>query len=146
MRCRDVMLNLVYTCPENDSVLECARKMRDEKIGFIPVTAADGQLVGVLTDRDIAVRVVAENKPLTTPVRQVMSVGGLVTCTPDDDLLFLEKRMASEKKSRAVVLEKGRLVGVISLSDIARRETSIRRTGALLRDVTQRESVAIARP
>jgi CBS domain-containing protein len=146
MRCRDVMLNLVYTCPENGSVLECARKMRDEKIGFIPVTSADGKLVGVLTDRDITVRVVAENKPFTIPVKEVMSIGELVTCTPDDDLVFLEKRMASEKKSRAVVLEKGQLVGVISLSDIARAETSARRTGALLRDVTQRESVAIARP
>ncbi len=146
MRCKDVMLNLVYTCPENGSVLECARKMRDEKIGFVPVISKEGKLIGVVTDRDLAIRVVAENKPLTTPVREVMSVGELVTCTPDDDLVFLEKRMSSEKKSRAVVLDRGELVGVISLSDIARAETSARRTGNLLKDVATRESVAIARP
>jgi len=146
MRCKDVMLNLVYTCPENGSVLECARKMRDEKIGFVPVISHEGKVIGVVTDRDLAIRVLAENKPPTLPVREIMSVGELVTCTPEDDLLFLEKRMSSEKKSRAVVLDKGELVGVISLSDIARAETSARRTGNLLKDVSTRESVAIARP
>jgi CBS domain-containing protein len=147
MQCREVMLTLVYTCRENDPVSQPARLMRDEHIGFVPVIDERGAVKGVITDRDLAVRVLAEDKPASTRVSEVMSVGGLLTCHADEDLHVLETRMAQQKKGRALVLDdQGHLAGVISLSDIAQAETSAQRSGALLRSVTHRESVAIARP
>ena len=147
MLCRDVMLTLVFRCHEDMSAAACAQTMRDENIGFMPVVNGKGDLIGVVTDRDLALRVVAAGKPASTPVREVMSPGPIVTCEPDDNLRVLEQRMAEAKRSRALVLSRqGALLGVISLSDIAQAERSASRTGRLMRDVSRRESAMIARP
>jgi CBS domain-containing protein len=146
MQCKDVMLTLVYNCREETTALECAQRMRDERVGFMPVLNGEGAVVGVVTDRDLVLRVIAADKPLTTPLRQVMSPGPFLTCAPEDDLRDLEAKMARTKKARALVRDNEKLVGVISLSDIAQFERSLRRTGKLMREVTHRESAAILRP
>jgi hypothetical protein len=75
-----------------------------------------------------------------------LSPGPLLTCNPEDPLELLEQHMGAQRKGRAVVVDKSRKpVGVISLSDIARVERSAVRTSRLLREVTARESVALAR-
>jgi CBS domain-containing protein len=147
MLCKDVMLTLVFQCMRDTSAEACAQVMRDEHLGFLPVIDANGALIGVVTDRDLAVRVMAARKPGTTPVGEIMSSGPFLVCQPDDDLRSLERRMAEAKKSRAVVCNAlGAVVGIISLSDIAQSERSASRTGQLLREVTHRESAVIARP
>src|SRR6185369_7403185 len=145
MRCKDVMAMLVFRCREADPVQKVARLMLEEQIGFVPVTDETGHLVGVVTDRDLALRVLAEDKPAQTPVLSVMTVGGLLTCHPDDDLRALSRRMAEEKKGRAVVVEHGKVVGVISAADVAVAEGSRGRAGALMRALSRRESASIAR-
>ena len=75
MKCEDVMLTLVFKCDEGSTVAECAQLMRDEQLGFVPVLDAQLTVVGVVTDRDIAVRVVAEGREFSTPVSEVMSTG-----------------------------------------------------------------------
>ncbi|MFZ5441141.1 MAG: CBS domain-containing protein [Myxococcota bacterium] len=146
MKCRDVMLTLVYRCLEDTSVAECARIMRDEHLGFLPVVDVEGSVLGVVTDRDLAVRVLAERLPPTTRVSEVMSTGPFLTCAPDDDLRELEKRMSDEKKGRVMVQDdNGTLLGVISLSDIAQHESSAVRMARLFQAVTRRESVSLAR-
>ena len=147
MNCRDVMLTLVYQCTGDTPVATCARMMREEAIGFLPVVDALGGVVGVVTDRDLVVRVLADQKSPTTPVGDVMSPGPFVTCRPDEPLRSLEQRMANAKKSRALVQDKnGALLGIISLSDIAQVEPSAIRTGTLMREVARRESALVARP
>lgn len=145
MKCKDVMLTLIFKCDEATTISEAAQVMRDEQLGFLPVL--DGlQVVGVVTDRDIVVRVVAERRSIDGPVSAIMSTGPFLTCGPDDDLHELEQRMAQTKKARALVkAEDGSLLGIISLSDIAQSERSAARTGKLLRDITRRESVALVR-
>jgi len=97
-----------------------------------------------VTDRDLAVRLVAEGLPLSTPVRQVMSPGPLLTVKPEDDLRRLEELMSAQKKGRAVVLDqRGKVVGVVSLADVAGAETNEKRAARVFRDVTARESVQI---
>ncbi len=146
MKCEDVMLTLVFKCDESSTVAECAQLMRDEQLGFVPVLDAQLNVVGVVTDRDLAVRVLAEQLELSTPVSEVMSTGPFLSCGPDDDLHELELRMAHEKKTRALVkASDGSLLGVISLSDIAQCERSAARTGKLLKEVTRRESVSLVR-
>lgn len=144
MKCKDVMLTLVFKCDLNSTITECAQLMRDEHLGFVPILDEKRKVVGVVTDRDIAIRVVAEQRDPTQAVSSIMSTAPFLTCKADDDLHELEERMAKTKKSRALVkANDGSLLGVISLSDIAQRERSATRTGKLLRDVTRRESVSI---
>ena len=146
MKCKDVMLSHVYKCRETDTAGKCARIMRDEKIGFVPIVDKDDKLVGVITDRDLVVRLLASSQSSLTSVGKVMTVGELVTCRPDEDLRALEARMSKLKKSRALVTDaEGKCVGVVSLSDIAQTEEA-GRAGTLLNQITHRESVQIARP
>lgn len=144
MRCKDVMTTLVFRCHEGDPVHKAARLMLEEEVGFIPITTASGRLAGVITDRDLALRVLAEGKPADTPVGSVMSLDGLLTCRPDDDLRAVTYRMESERKGRVVVVEDGQVVGVISAADVAFTEGA-RRAGSLMRALARRESASLAR-
>jgi CBS domain-containing protein len=144
MRCKDVMTTLVFRCHEDDPVQKAARLMLEEEVGFIPITNASGRLAGVVTDRDLALRVLAEGRPADTPVCSVMSLDGLLTCRPDDDLVAVVHRMETERKSRAVVVESGQVVGVISATDIA-LTGGTRRAGSLMRALARRESTRLAR-
>ena len=138
MRCSEVMLSHVFTCRKGEPARKCAEVMRDERVGFVPVVDGDGKALGIVTDRDIALRLVAAGRGPETPVEQLMS-SGLLSCRPDDELSDVEARMAKDKKSRALVLdEEGRCAGVISLSDIALVDAPDH-VGKLLREVTQRE-------
>ncbi|MHB8878983.1 MAG: CBS domain-containing protein [Myxococcaceae bacterium] len=140
MLCRDLKLRPVYTCGENDPVERCARTMREENIGLLPVVNAENEVLGVLTDRDLALRIVAEGKSPTARAAEAMTSGPLFTCGLDEEIRSVEARMAHEQKSRAVMLDaQGRCIGVVSLSDIAAAEEQAR-TGQLYYDVTRRES------
>jgi CBS domain-containing protein len=123
----------------DDTVRTAAAKMRDGNIGFLPVLDDVEQLVGVVTDRDLAIRVLAEALPPETLAAEVMTVD-VVTCNPDDDVLRAERLMRVNQKGRlAVVDDADRLVGVISLADIAQYDEA-GRTGTVLGDITEREA------
>jgi CBS domain-containing protein len=139
------MKRAVSRCHEADTVTECARMMREQNIGFVPVVDADEQVVGVVTDRDLALRVLAEGKAGPTLVSEVMTRDVRV-CHPEDRIQAAERRMAETRKSRLVVVdESGRCLGVISLSDVAQVE-SRRRAGGVLQAITTREAPPPARP
>jgi CBS domain-containing protein len=141
MLCSEVMKKDVARCAETLSVQACARMMRDNNVGFLPVVDEEDQVVGIVTDRDLAVRVLAEGILETTPVGTVMTRDVRV-CHPDDELTAAEWKMAATRKSRLVVIdEEGRCVGVISLSDVAQAD-SRSRAGTVLREVTTREAPA----
>lgn len=76
MKRKDVMLTLIFKCDENATVAECAQLMRDEQLGFVPILAGDKAVIGVVTDRDIAVRVVAEGRGFATPVKAIRCAHG----------------------------------------------------------------------
>ncbi len=122
-----------------DTVEEAAVLMRDENIGFLPVCDQSMKVLGTLTDRDIAIRLVAAKKPASTFVEDVMT-REVVACRPEDDIRDAERVMAKNHKSRILsVDEGGRLIGVISLSDIAQHERG-RRASDTLREVSEREA------
>jgi CBS domain-containing protein len=115
--------------------------MRDQNVGFLPVCEQRTKPVGTITDRDIAIRVVAEDKPNTTPVDQVMT-SEVISARPDDDLQTAQELMAKHHKSRIMCVDdRGMLVGVISLSDIAQHEDQ-GRASRTLREVSEREARA----
>ncbi len=117
---RDVMTANPTTIEADDAVVRAARMMRDEDVGIAPVVEA-GRLVGTVTDRDIAIRVVAEGRdPETTAVREVASTE-VVTIDPQQELAEGVRLMAEHQVRRLPVVEEdGRLVGIVAQADVAR--------------------------
>ena len=122
MKIQDVMTRDPSCVTPDTPAREAARLMKDEDIGIVPVVDGDGrQLVGVVTDRDIALRVVAEGRESDTRVRDVMSRDTLATCRPDGDLNEVMDLMAQEQVRRVpIVDDRGSLVGIVSQADVVR--------------------------
>ena len=140
MRCKDVMKTNVQCATLTDTVQSAARTMRDRNIGFLPVRGADGRVVGTITDRDIAVRVAIEDRSAAGCQVSDFMTREVVSCLFGDDLARAEELMATHKKSRVVVVDdQGELCGVISLSDIAERDSTTR-AAVTLRQVATREA------
>jgi CBS domain-containing protein len=116
---REVMTPAPETVQADRTAAEAARKMKEADAGMIPVMT-NGDLLGTVTDRDIALRVVAEGKdPQATPVEEIASTD-VVTVGPDDDLDAALEMMAKHQVRRLPVVEDGRLIGIIAQADVAR--------------------------
>jgi CBS domain-containing protein len=120
MRCQDLMRRPVETCHDYESVQVAARLMAEADIGFLPVCDEDERLVGVITDRDIAVRLVADDRTASdTRVGDIMT-HEIVACRPGDEVDHAQALMARHKKMRVVVVENGVLQGIVSFHDIVK--------------------------
>jgi alkylation response protein AidB-like acyl-CoA dehydrogenase/CBS domain-containing protein len=141
MKCSKLMKTDVECCPQEENVEAAAERMRRRNVGFLPVCSQDGSIVGTITDRDLAIRVLAEHRSAgTTAVAEVMS-RELVCCSPDDELDVAESLMSKHKKSRIVCADdRKHPVGVISLSDIARVEEAAKLSG-ILESIASREAL-----
>jgi CBS domain-containing protein len=116
-------------------VAEAARLMRSEEVGSLPVVDGD-RLVGVVTDRDIAIRLVAEGKnPESTSVQEIHS-SEPVTAGPDQDLDEVLEEMARHQVRRVPVVDNGRLIGIVAQADVS-REAERRETGELVQEVSE---------
>ena len=133
---KDVMTSDPRTVDADQSVAYAAKMMRDEDVGLAPVVEGD-KLIGMLTDRDIAIRVVAEDKdPNQVTAREVAS-NQVVTIDPQQDLSEALRIMAKHQMRRLPVVEEdGRLVGVVAQADVA-REGDDTQTGELVQEISQ---------
>ena len=119
MKAREIMTENPRVITPDTSVQEAARLMKSEDTGVLPVVEAEGsrRLVGVLTDRDIAIRVVAEGRASAT-VRDVMS-SNVRTCRENDTVQDVMRVMADEQVRRVpIVDDAGTIVGIVSQADI----------------------------
>jgi CBS domain-containing protein len=131
---RDAMTEDPRSIGASASVVEAARLMREGHIGSLPVTE-DERLVGMITDRDITTRVVAESAvPETTSVGDVYS-RDLISVEPDHDLEEALELMARHQVRRLPVVENGRLVGMVAQADIALKDKE--RTGDLVGAISE---------
>ena len=136
--CADLMNTELEVVSPEDTVASAAVKMREQNLGFLPVCAPDGRLVGVLTDRDLAIRVLAAHRSLITPVQEVMSADP-VTCPASAEIELADGLMRAHRKQRIPCVDRdGRLAGVISLADVA-RYCDPERAGDLLGELVERE-------
>lgn len=141
MRCEEVMKRDVHCVTPQDTVQDAAKRMRDENVGFLPVCDASSKVVGTITDRDLTVRVLSDARAVTTPLDDVLT-RDVVACRPEDELETAEQLMAEHHKSRMLCVDQdGKLLGVISLSDIAQREEGAK-ASKVLQDVSEREAHA----
>lgn len=135
---RDAMTPGVTSANPSQSVADAAQTMKSEHIGSLPVVS-DGQLVGMLTDRDIVMRVVAERvDPDSINVGDIVS-GDLVTVEPDQDLDEALALMARHQVRRLPVVEGSELVGILAQADVA-VEAREKKAGEMLEEVSQPSS------
>ncbi len=137
MLCGEIMENNVKFVGQNDDAGKAAKIMRDAEIGFVPVCdPKSSKLVGTLTDRDITIRLVAENKPPKTRVADIMSTHPIF-CHADDDVEEARELMEAHQVSRMIVLDENeRVTGVISLADITGNDRTAR-AGETLSEIKQ---------
>jgi CBS domain-containing protein len=123
-KCKDIMTPNPVFCLPSEGVTKAAELMKKEDVGPIPVVAdaSSKRLIGIVTDRDIVVRVVAEGRdPRTSSLEDVME-RSVVTCHPEDDVEQLLETMASHRVRRVpVVDDSGALLGIIAQADVATR-------------------------
>ena len=127
MKIQDIMTRNPRAISPATPAREAARLMKEGNIGVLPVVENESsrKLVGIVTDRDLALRIVAEGKSADTPVRDVMSQGKLATRKPDEDVDDAMETMASEQVRRLpVVDERGSLVGIVSQADVVRKASN----------------------
>jgi CBS domain-containing protein len=137
MKVRDVMTRDVRLITPDQTVAEAAKLMADCDTGALPVREGD-RLIGVITDRDIAVRAVAQHKSPDAPVREVMSSDKVLYCYDDEDVEHVAKNMAENKVRRLPALNRDkRLVGIVSIGDLA-HGAEPRVAGEAIADICQR--------
>jgi len=133
---QDLMTRNPCSIAADKSVAYAAKMLRDEDVGLAPIVQGD-RLVGTVTDRDIAIRAVAEGKdPESTKVKEIASIN-LVTVDPRQDLDEALKLMAKHQVRRLPVVEDGgRLVGVVAQADVARNGDE-KQTGWVVEEISQ---------
>jgi CBS domain-containing protein len=131
---RDVMTPGPETIQADRPAAEAAKLMKEADAGMIPVVD-NGNLLGTVTDRDIAIRLVAEGKDPQTPVREIATTDP-ITVEPDRDLEEALQLMAKHQVRRLPVVESGRLVGVLAQADVA-REGNEREVGHTVEEISK---------
>lgn len=122
MKVRDVMTDAVVKIHPEESVAVAARALAHYNIGILPVCGNDGNICGLVTDRDLVTRCVAAGKsPENTQVREVMT-GQVISAQPDMDTGAAAHLMGNRQIRRLPVLDRGKLCGMVSLGDLANRE------------------------
>jgi CBS domain-containing protein len=134
MNIRDVMTTNPRTVSPGDTIQNAARIMRDEDTGVVPVVD-NGRPVGVVTDRDIVVRAIA-NGELNKPVREIVSQE-VVTARPDMSTREAAELMSEHQVRRLPVVENDRLVGIVSIGDLAVKDGNEKRVGDALQGISQ---------
>ena len=136
MLVKELMSSAPVSLEPEEPVSAAARLMRERNIGVLPVCSADGRLVGMLTDRDIVTRCVAfGTSAADTRVENIMTRGA-VTAETDEPLSAALERMQREQVRRLPVTQDGRLVGMLSIADVARGGRRAAETAEALSHIT----------
>jgi CBS domain-containing protein len=140
MNVSEVMTAQVVTATPRATIAEVARTMAKIESGAVPVVD-DGRVVGLITDRDIVIRVVAEGLGTDIPVADVMTAN-VETCREDDNVVNATAKMGAKQIRRLVVLDdQGRLAGIVSLGDIA-VDYGAKRVGETLEEISENTPAA----
>ena len=119
MKIADIMTPDVMTCRETDKLADCATMMRELNVGVIPVVGDNGNLIGIITDRDIAIRAVSKGiSPNEAEIGDFMTPSP-ITIEPEMNVEDAADLMADNQIRRLPVVKDGRLVGIVSLGDLA---------------------------
>ncbi|EJR02522.1 MULTISPECIES: CBS domain-containing protein [Bacillus] len=132
---RELMSTHIVHCTPLDNVYEAAVKMKEESVGLIPVIE-NQQVVGLVTDRDLVVRGIAEKHPGSNQITNVMTTN-IVSVSPDDSIEKATELMAQYQIRRLPVVESGQLVGMLALGDLAIRQSADDQAGFALSEISE---------
>jgi len=136
MKVREIMSSRIVCIEQDEPVSAAARLMKRCNIGALPVCDGQNRLRGIVTDRDIVLRCVAEaSDPQEQRVRDIMS-RGILTVGPEDELSHAVKLMGSDQVRRLPVVDEGEIVGVVTLCDMARAEKCSMEAGEALSEIS----------
>jgi CBS domain-containing protein len=139
MKARDIMTSNPECVTREDSLQRAARLMRDADVGSLPVVedTRSMRLVGLITDRDIVVRHVAEENSPDCTVGDHMTSDRLYSVSPDDDVDSVMNTMKTQQVRRVPVVENDRIVGMVAQADIATEHGDDARTGELVERISE---------
>ncbi|MFY8144906.1 MAG: CBS domain-containing protein [Caulobacter sp.] len=141
MKVSDAMTSQVSVARPSDTVRQVAETMAKVDSGVVPVVDED-KVVGLVTDRDIVLRVVAEGRSFDSAVSEVMSDGEVLSVKEDDVLADATAKMANHQVRRLVVLnDAGKLTGILSLGDVA-KDYGAKQVGKTLEEISQESDEA----
>ena len=139
-KCRDVMTKDPAACQPGDGITQVAGVMKQEDVGSVPVVASEGsgRLVGIVTDRDIVLKVVATGRaPESATVSDAMTPNP-ASCREDDDVEQAVKLMKERQVRRMPIVDgSGRLTGIIAQADVATRVNKDSKTGDLVEAISE---------
>ncbi len=136
MKVSDAMTSQVSVARPSDTIRQVAQTMAKVESGVVPVVD-DGKVVGVVTDRDIVLRVVAEGRSFDAPISEAMSDGEVLSVKEDDVLADATAKMANNQVRRLIVLnDAGALTGILSLGDVA-KDYGAKQVGKTLEEISQ---------
>ena len=144
MKAREIMTEYPQAVTPTDALSHAAALMRDGDVGFLPVVddRTSRRLVGVITDRDIAIRHVADAHSDECVIKQHMTGDRLVTVSPDADTSEVHRLMAERQVRRIPVVDaEGHVLGVISQADVATKEQRDRQTGQIVEKISEPASL-----
>ena len=139
MTCAEVMTPSPTSVTTQHTTADAAELMKREDVGLLPIVSEDGRkLIGVLTDRDIVIKVIAEGKdPKSTAVTEVMS-DSPVTCLPQESVESVMELMASKQVRRIPIIDRdGSLVGIVAQADVATRIANPQETGQVVQAISE---------
>ena len=144
-KCHEVMTKDPVCCLPNDSVAKAAELMKNENIGSIPVIENEQtqKLVGIVTDRDLALKIVARALDARSTKVETVMTHKLVTCHADDDLQKALDAMAEHQLRRIPVVDNNnKIVGIIAQADVATRVDEPEKTGEMVKEISQDQPFA----
>jgi len=137
MKVSDAMTTQVTTAAPTDSIRKVAQVMAHIDSGAVPIVDGANKVVGLITDRDIVLRVVAEGRSFDAPISDAMSDAEVQSIAADDNLADATAKMASHQIRRLVVLDgAGKLTGILSLGDVA-KDYGAKQVGKTLEEISE---------
>jgi CBS domain-containing protein len=140
MKIHDIMTREPSCVTPDATVREAAQLMKSEDVGIVPVIDGQGSktLVGVITDRDIAIRCIAEGRDANARVRDCMTANKVATCRENDDVDRAMDAMRTEQVRRIpIVDERGSLVGIVAQADIVRKTRNDAKSENTIEEISQ---------
>ncbi|WP_010272753.1 CBS domain-containing protein [Paenibacillus senegalensis] len=135
----EIMTKEVEFCSPNDSVATAAQKMRNIDCGSLPI--CEGKtVVGIITDRDIVLNVVADGKDSTSVTCQECMTTSVISCSPDTDVHECARMMAENQIRRIPVVQNGELVGICAIGDLATINIFVNESGDALSRISEPHS------
>ena len=147
MTCGDVMTKDPVCCVPTDSASRVAKIMKTENVGSIPVCESrqSRRLIGIVTDRDLAIQVVAEGRDGTNTLVQEVMTREPVTCSPESDLQRALDAMQTQQVRRIPVVDRsGHLIGIIAQADIANRCGEAEKTAETVHEISKPSTASAA--